>query len=498
MTFLLLVAPVAGFDSDLAPFLEKKIPSDPEAAVPVVKPVDPSAPFPKLPPVETMLNGSAHTVSAIVEEVTKIQARVHNVEQQDQTKLAQKKAEFEGQLKGQEEETRSVIAENAQIAARITALQKGNQGLRDTSKELQAENQGMRAELRSANTKVSAAGDFIKASEKTTDDRHAKVLAILSEGLRHGRRQMPVSTDNQDVAENQEGGDNEDAASSNADSNDVADSAQKAASAEEKPKAFVGIFGHRSKASRQATHEAKDSEKKKEDDDDDDDSDDDKEDDKDDGPESFMQYKSRRAHMEESESEEAEASDSDEARTDTSDFALPVFSSHRHGFHHKGKQSSDIVVDGASKSMLAEVSQELQKLAAEDEQGLERQTQMFHSELADEQHAYKAALAQQHALNKTEASLLKEQSKLRRAVGHLQETKGHLQQRVRGLGQYLQHLAHLLLAPDKEAGGLIDSMDVPVPVAMPPQNPAPAVTQPVSMLSTGALFRPLYPQAVKK
>jgi len=276
--------------------------------VPVVKPVDPNAPFPKLPPVEAMLNTSAHTVSEIVQEVTKIQARVHNVEQQDQVKLAQKKADFESQLKGQDQDTRNVIAENAAIVARITALQKGNQALRDASKNLQAENQAMRAELRSTATKVNAAGDFIKASEKSTDDRHAKVLAVLSEGAKHTRRQLPapVNTDNDDAADDQETPQNEDAVSNAADSSEVADAAP-----EEKPKSgLVRIFGHRSKASGKATRKAKEVEKEKEDDDDDDDSDDDKEDDKDDnkddGAESFMQMSVR-----ESEEEEAQESDSE-------------------------------------------------------------------------------------------------------------------------------------------------------------------------------------------
>merc|ERR1719281_1281497 len=105
-----------------------------------------------------MLNTSTHTVNEIVQEVTRIQARVHNVEHQDQEKLAQKKAEFESQLKGQEQDTRDVIAENAAIVTRINALQKGNQALREASKSLQAENDGMRAELRSAAKKVTAAG----------------------------------------------------------------------------------------------------------------------------------------------------------------------------------------------------------------------------------------------------------------------------------------------------------------------------------------------------
>lgn len=469
----LLVGPFAvAFDADLAPFLEKRSnPIDPEA-VPEIKPVDPKAPFPKLPPVEAMLNTSTHTVNEIVQEVTRIQSRVHSVEHQDQEKLAQKKAEFESQLKSQEQDTRDVIAENSAIVTRINALQKGNQALREASKNLQAENDGMRAELRSAAKKVIAAGQFIKSSEISTDDRHSKVLAVLAEGVKHQRRQpvAPVNTDGDDADDDSSESQNEDAPTNMADSNDVAD----AAPADEKAKGLVHIFGHRSRATGKATREDKDTEKKKEDDDDDEDADDDQQDDKEDAAESFMQMST-----EEGESEELEESDSEEAEATNAELNAPF---NHHGLHHKSKNPSDATVDSASRSMLSAVSQELKDLAAEDEQGLERQTQMFHAQLAQEHRAYKAALAQQRSLNKTEASLVALQAKLHRAVAHLQGTKQHLQQRVRGTGQYLQHLAHLLLAPDKEAAGLVDSMpqDVPIP------DPVPVVTQPASTLSAGA------------
>merc|ERR1719316_629297 len=134
---MLLWAPAVAFeDFDLEselPWMTKPAPAvsttddyqpAPEPVL-VVKPVDPRAPFPKLPPVNAMLNGSDHTVSSIVTEVSRIQARVHNLEQNDQRKLARKKAEFESELKAQEQATRMVIKENVQIAARIAVLKKG-------------------------------------------------------------------------------------------------------------------------------------------------------------------------------------------------------------------------------------------------------------------------------------------------------------------------------------------------------------------------------------
>jgi len=483
LVFLLVASPLAAFDlassSDLAPFLQKKIPSDPEAPVPVVVPVNPKTPFPEIPPVEAMLNTSSNTVHEIVDEVTKMEQRVHSIEKQDKMRLAEKKAEFDASLKTQDEETRDVIDENAEIAGRIVALHKSNQGLRNTTKELIAENQQMREELRAAAGKVAASEQFIKTSQKSTDDRHSKALAVLSEGSKVHRRQNPVPVseeDSEDATESQEPAQNEDATSG-----DAVDSAPKDSGSEDKPKGLVSVFRHRSKISGQAKHQAKDNEKKEDDDKDDDDKDDDskdddkdddKDDEKDDSAESFMQFLSRRSEESMDMDMESEESDSEEAHSSNND---PIFvhPGRGHGVHHKNREfSENIAVDGASKNMLSVVSHELKDLAEEDEQGLERQAQIFHSELSQEHHAYKAALAQQRALNKTEASLLALQSKLRRAVSHLQTTKGHLQQRLKGLGQYLQHLAHLLLAPDQSAAYLIGDMpqEVPIPAVVPVQS----------------------------
>lgn len=497
LVFLLVASPLAAFDlassSDLAPFLQKKIPSDPEAPVPVVVPVNPKTPFPEIPPVEAMLNTSSNTVHEIVDEVTKMEQRVHSIEKQDKMRLAEKKAEFDASLKTQDEETRDVIDENAEIAGRIVALHKSNQGLRNTTKELIAENQQMREELRAAAGKVAASEEFIKTSQKTTDDRHSKALAVLESKVHRRQNPVPVSEeDSEDATESQEPAQNEDATSG-----DAVDSAPKDIGSEDKPKGLVSVFRHRSKNSGQAKHQVKDNEKKEDDDKDDDDKDDDskdddkdddKDDEKDDSAESFMQFLSRRSEESMDLEQESEESDSEEAHD-------PIFvhpGGRGHGVHHKNREfSENIAVDGASKNMLSVVSHELKDLAEEDEQGLERQAQIFHSELSQEHHAYKAALAQQRALNKTEASLLALQSKLRRAVSHLQTTKGHLQQRLKGLGQYLQHLAHLLLAPDQSAAYLIGDMpqEVPIPAVVPVQS-APAA-QPAATSATLSASAPV-------
>jgi len=347
----------ATYDADLAPMFQKKALEDAEVVVPVVKPVDPNAPFPKLPTVEAILNSSEHTASSIGQEVAKIQNRMKSLEQEDRVKLAEKKAAFEAELRSEEQAGRDVIATNVNIATHIGALQKGNQALRQNAKDLQAENKALYTELRSAAAKVSAGGEFIKASLKATDDRKAKALAVLSN--EHKKKPLrPVDADLDEASMKE----TEDAAPSSDDSSPVVNTAE----AEEetntnedtkvldvaptgkedhtKPKGLRGVFAHRA---------GNDVQKKDDDDDDKDDDDkDDKDDGKDDGPESFLMVsrRSMRENAEESSGmdSEEEAGDGDqetrESRSDENSWH------HGQGFHHHLGKAPDAAVDGASKA----------------------------------------------------------------------------------------------------------------------------------------------------
>lgn len=495
---MLLWAPAVAFeDFDMEldlPWMAKPAPAavttTDDEPVPVVKPVDPRAPFPKLPPVNAMLNGSDHTVSSIVTEVSRIQARVHNLEQNDQRKLAHKKAEFESELKAQEQATRMVIKENVQIAARIAVLKKGNDGLRKTAKGLKEENKQMRAELRSAGSKLAAAGEFVKTSLVSTDDKNAPELFVLS-----GKKTTTTTTTTTDDSAITDGanddshGDADDDVKDQDDHDDgelSKDTTHKAA-LKAQPKPQRGLFGRIVKAVAKKKDDKDDDDKDDDKDDDDDDKDD--KDDKDDGKaESFLalRMRTRRVHAERSEEStdsEAEAGSEMESEaeegTQSEEEQLP--------WQHPQPKKQDASlppVDGQSRALLQSVNQELQNLALEDHEGLERETAIFHAKSAQEEKAHQAAILQQQQLNKTETSLLNLQSRLKIAVSHLQETKSHLDQRLRGLGQYLQHLAHLLLAPAKEAGTLVDQMseDVAIP---PPVNSTQPQPRGLVMLQMG-------------
>lgn len=483
----LCVAPAGAFDTDF-PFLGKKADDAGNVEVPVVKPVDPNAPFPQLPPVQAMLNGSDHTVSAIEAEVTKIQARVRNLETRDQSRLAQKKAEFEANLKSQEEETRSVIAHNSQIAARIGALKKQNEALRQSAKSLKDGNHEMREELRSVAAKIGVSGDFVQTSLKVTDDKKAKALAVLSAGRRNTPKvEVPAADDADSDAATASPNSRDDGARATEDHGDDSEDADAAGDVAQDANTKPALLHHHAKlhklfgkagtesgvkavskttkrhgeaSGKTAANGNDDDDDDKDDKDDDDDDKDDKDDDKDDGPDSFLE-------MEAETEEESGSEDNDEEATVETKRVLPWKHASRHHRHNAEVKTPD--VDGPSKALLQSVSQELKDLALEDQEGMDEQTRLYREDSSNEHKAFETALSQQRALNKTESSLLVLENRLKGAVSHLETTRNHLEQRLRGLGQYLQHLAHLLLAPPNEARSLIEQMpqnvDIPPPVA---------------------------------
>jgi len=68
----------------------------------------------------------------------------------------------------------------------------------------------------------------------------------------------------------------------------------------------------------------------------------------------------------------------------------------------------------------------------------------------------KALLGQQKTLLATRKSLLTLQAQLKTAVAHLVATRTQLEARLKGLGQYLQKLAHFAMAPEHEVPHLME------------------------------------------
>jgi len=85
-------------------------------------------------------------------------------------------------------------------------------------------------------------------------------------------------------------------------------------------------------------------------------------------------------------------------------------------------------------------------------------------------------VAHQRALNATRSGLTALQAKLRSAERHLEATHGHLEERMRGVGLFIQRLAHLALAPQTETPGLMKHL----PASVKPEPAPAAVAAPAS------------------
>jgi len=134
----------------------------------------------RLPAVATVMSSATQTLTNLNSEVAKLEAQVQKTEDLDQSKLAAKKAEYEKKLAAQDQANQKVNATNTDIAATIASLQQSNAAARKQAVDQEAQNALMRKELKDIQAKLAAAGSFIGASLKSTDDRHAKELAILN------------------------------------------------------------------------------------------------------------------------------------------------------------------------------------------------------------------------------------------------------------------------------------------------------------------------------
>lgn len=132
-----------------------------------------------LPPVATVLSSATRTLESISSEVTRLETHVQDLANADQGKLARKKADFEGRLEAQQEQSSEVNATNLEIATEVSQLKSKNLGLRQRAKALQKQNELMRHELKDIEAKLAAATTFIVGSLGKTDDHKAKELAIL-------------------------------------------------------------------------------------------------------------------------------------------------------------------------------------------------------------------------------------------------------------------------------------------------------------------------------
>merc|ERR1719183_3138842 len=139
------------------------------------------ADLPHLPAVSSMLGTASETLKSISSQATTLEARVVQVQTENEAKMARQKAVFDRRLRVQEESNRAIVNQNGDISKEIASLKDDNIALRKHSKELQVDNRLMRIELQTLQTKLGVSRDFVATSLTSTDDSKAKDLVILKE-----------------------------------------------------------------------------------------------------------------------------------------------------------------------------------------------------------------------------------------------------------------------------------------------------------------------------
>jgi hypothetical protein len=328
-----------------------------------------------------MLVTASKTLKSISSQANTLEARVMQVQTENEAKMARQKAVFDRRLKTQEEANRRTVSENGQISKEISDLNAHNVALRKHAKELQVDNRLLRIEFQTFQTKLGVSRDFVTTALASTDDSKAKELVILKDANKEEHDEDREEDDDSDDRDEDDG-----------------DNSGK--------------------------------------DDDDDDSGDDS------GP-SFLALASRTQRS-------AVADGMQEAQLDDLDGG-------------DGENKPDIM---NPKDLLKVLQKGVENLAAEEKDGEAKLKTMFLSDFQGGSKRHIALIAQQKTLNATRASVKQRQDLLKVAEAHLELTKSHLEQRLRGLGLFLQKLAHVALAPASEVPKMIKALPSAVPLPL--------------------------------
>jgi len=115
-------------------------------------------------------------------------------------------------------------------------------------------------------------------------------------------------------------------------------------------------------------------------------------------------------------------------------------------------------------SVLTILSQEVARLKQQEKESEEHLKQLFIKDFRAGSLRRKALLAQQKTLDGSRKYLSSLQSQLLKAEAHLKSTHSELKARLHGLGQFLQKLAHVALAPQHEVPHLLEVLPKAVAV----------------------------------
>jgi chromosome segregation ATPase len=110
------------------------------------------------------------------------------------------------------------------------------------------------------------------------------------------------------------------------------------------------------------------------------------------------------------------------------------------------------------KSLVDTLHGEVETMQKEGKESERKLKAIFVATYQEGQKRHQALISQQKSLNATRSSLTELQEELKTADKHLEHTRTDLKQRLRGLGLFVQRLAHLALAPGREVSHLMDAL----------------------------------------
>lgn len=123
-----------------------------------------------------------------------------------------------------------------------------------------------------------------------------------------------------------------------------------------------------------------------------------------------------------------------------------------------GGDSAAGVPSESPADLLSVLSKDVAHLAQQEKESEKNLKNLFIRDFRAGAKRHQALLAQQKTLVGTRGNLQSVEAKLKSAVAHLESTKTQLDGRLHGLGQFLQKLAHLSMAPQKEVPHLLEAL----------------------------------------
>jgi len=133
----------------------------------------------KLPAVSSMLGSASQTLQNINAQARVLEARVVQMQMENEAKMARQKVVFEQKLKSQEDRSRALQAANKQLSGEIDGLRTNISALRSRAKDVQGTNDVRRREMTAISGRLVRAKAFLLTSLQVTDDEKAPELNLL-------------------------------------------------------------------------------------------------------------------------------------------------------------------------------------------------------------------------------------------------------------------------------------------------------------------------------